>query len=139
MANSTPSFVSLTPVVMSHGRVSLDLVTENFPARPNVFLNFDQESALSPAETPPENSLQDLEAVAQNSLYPNVELSIIDEEGYEVASLLIVEHKEAQVSMTMHIRHPQFGETYIARATMVQNQSTLQTLTAPFILTSQQP
>jgi hypothetical protein len=139
VANSTPRFVSLTPLVISHERVSLDLVTENFPVKSNVLLDFDLENSTVSTETPPNDSLQDPEDPIRNSPYPNVELSIIDEDGSEVANLFIVEHKERRVSMTMHIRRPQPGKKYIARAEMVQNQSTLQTLTVPFILTPNRP
>lgn len=133
MTNSVPQFVSLIPRVLSPERVSVYLKTTNFPSKSNVFLDFDLGNTV-PQQNLTNQELEDPEAVLRNSPYPNVELSILDDEHNEVAQVIIVEHKEENISLTLHIRHPQPGKTYIARADMIHNQQLIQTLTVPFKL-----
>ena len=143
MARSMPQFVSLTPIVLSTDRVLLNLETTNFESPSNVFLEFDSGSDASSSELvagldpTKEQTRLDIEEAIQNSPYPNVELSILDPDGNQVAQLFIVEHKEAQVSMTMHLRQPRVGEVYTAKADMIHARTLLQTLTTPFELQSQ--
>ena len=124
-----PKFVSLSPTITHVDRVSLDLVTAGFVSRANVFFDFETD-APNVADTPP----ADPEEMIRNSPYPNVELSILDPDECEVASLFIVEHKEEHISLTMHLRSPQPGERYIARADMIHNRQVVESLTTPFIL-----
>ena len=142
MTNPMPQLVSLTPIVLTPDRVLLNLETTNFVKSSNLFLDFDQmedtpnpepEDAprLDPTE---EQSRLAIEDAIQNSPYPNVELLILDPDGHEVAQLFIVEHKEEQISMTMHLRRPRLGETYTARAEMTHARKRLQTLDTPFQL-----
>lgn len=133
MTNSVPQFVSLTPVVLSPERVSLYLKTTNFPGKSNVSLDFDLGDTV-PQQNLTDQELEDPEAILRNSPYPNVELSILDDEHNEVAQVIVVAHKEENISLTLHIRHPQPGKTYIARADMIHNQQLIQTLTIPFKL-----
>ncbi|NIW96953.1 MAG: hypothetical protein GWN13_01660 [Phycisphaerae bacterium] len=133
MTNSVPQFVSLIPMVLSPGRVSLHLKTTNFPGKSNVSLDFDLGDT-APQQNPTNQELEDPEAMLRNSPYPNVELSILDDKHNEVAQAIIVEHKEENISLTLHIRRPQPGKTYIARADMIHNQQLIQTLTVPFKL-----
>ena len=136
MIDSLPQLVSITPTVLDSNRVSLDLRTTNFPQQSNVLLNFDL--GHSPTQSlPPEPKLADPESLINDSLYPNVELRILDPENNEVAQLFIVEHKEEFVSMTMHIRNPQPGKIYLAQADLIHRQERLQTLTTPFKLSRQ--
>ena len=134
MTNQRPQFVSLTPVVLSPERVSLYLKTTNFPSRSNVVLDFDLEGTAVLRPKPDAQKLQDLEETILHSPYPNVALSILDEVHNEVAQVFIVEHKEEDISLTLHIRRPQPGKTYIARAEMIYQQQLIQTLTVPFKL-----
>lgn len=133
MTNSVPQFVSLTPVVLNPERVSLYLKTTNFPGKSNVSLDFDLGDGVA-QQNLANQELEDPEAMLRNSPYPNVELSILDDEHNEVAQVIIVEHKEENISLTLHIRHPQPDKTYIARADMIHNQQLIQTLTVPFKL-----
>lgn len=134
MTKTVPQFLSLTPTVLSPDRVLLDLKTTNLPGGSNVFLNFDWEGEKTEAAKQTDHPLEDPEAVIRDSPYPNVELSILDDEHHEVAQMIIVEHKEEHISMTMHIRHLHPGKTYIARADMVHNRQLIQTLSTPFKL-----
>ena len=134
MTNTMPQFVSLTPLVLSPERVSLNLQTTNFPGKSNVLLDFNFRNDGPLPSKPADRDLENPEELIRNSPYPNVELSVLDDQHNEVAHMFIVEHKEEHISMTMHIHNPQPGKTYIARADMIHNQRLLQTLTIPFKL-----
>ena len=142
MTNPMPKFVSLTPIVLTPDRVLLNLETTNFAKSTNLFLDFDQmEDTPNPVpddspglDPTQEQSRLDIEEAIQNSPYPNVELLILDPDGQEVAQLFIVEHKEEQISMTLHLRRPRPGETYTARAEMIHARERLQILDIPFQL-----
>lgn len=126
-----PQFVSLTPIVLSQTRVSIELATTDFPQKSNVFLEF---NALSDQPDPGPDLLKDPDEVISDSPYPNVELSILDAADQEVAHLFIVEHKEEHISMTLHLRNPKVDEMYVARAVMIHNKVVIQTVTTPFRL-----
>jgi hypothetical protein len=68
------------------------------------------------------------------SPFPDVELNILDRQGNEVASTYIVEHKEANLDFTLHLRDAQPDTTYIARARMTLNGETIQVIETPFDL-----
>lgn len=135
MTNAMPQFVSLKPIIISHNRVTLNLETTNFPSTANVRLDLTLDS--DPLSSPPENhAVPGGEETVRHTPYPNVELSILDDEQNSVAQLLVVEHKEEFISMTMHIRRPNPNKTYIARADMIHDNRLIQTLTTPFDLSS---
>ena len=146
MSQPMPRFVSLTPTVLSPDRVILALETTGFVGKSNVTLDFDLQappqppsstidpSPLNDAPDEEDSPLADPEELIKNSPYPNVALSLLDKDGYEVAELFIVEHKEETLEMTLYIRRPEVGETYTARAEMIHNRTLLQTLSTPFTL-----
>ncbi|RME40656.1 MAG: hypothetical protein D6796_16925 [Caldilineae bacterium] len=117
-----PHLVSLEPLVLDASRVTLNLKTTGFPPVPNVAFTL---NAPAPADAP---------APAEESPYPNVELSLLDADDRLVAQAIIVEHREEEVSFTLHIRRPRPGATYTARAEMIHGQNVLQTLRTPFVL-----
>ena len=117
-----PHLVSLEPVVLDASRVTLNLKTTGFPSLPNVTFTLNEPA---PAGAP---------APSGESPYPNVELSLLDADDRLVAQAIIVEHREEEVSFTLHIRRPQPGAAYTARAEMIHGQTVLQTLRTPFVL-----
>jgi hypothetical protein len=127
---TTPQLITLEPVVLTNNRISLNLVTK-FPPQSNVaLLNFEFD------DTPPQQKSTpaplDLDEAIRTSPYPNVELRILDEEHHEVASLFIVEHRDPNLSLMLHLRQPQPGKQYLAQADLIYQQKLLQTLTVPF-------
>jgi hypothetical protein len=68
------------------------------------------------------------------SPYPDVTLSILDQGGNEIATTFIVEHKEPELNFTLHLRTPEPGATYTARAELVTNNAVIQTVQVPFEL-----
>ena len=68
------------------------------------------------------------------SPYPDVTLSILDQGTNEMASTYIVEHKEPELDFTLHMRFPEPGATYTARAELTMNDEVIQTVQVPFQL-----
>jgi hypothetical protein len=67
------------------------------------------------------------------SPYPDVDLSIYDRHGNEVAATFIVEHKEPDLDFTLHLRSAEPGSTtYTARATLTRGGQVIQVIEAPF-------
>lgn len=108
-------------------RVMVELVVEDLP---NLFSNV---ALMMPdlAERPARPPKPDPQAP---SPYPHVELSILNSQRQELASLYIVEHKEQFTSLTLHLRQPDPQEAYIARAEMTYADKTLQVVEVPFKL-----
>lgn len=115
-----PKITTLRPIVLEdHRRVVLDMVVENLPTTTsNVTL------------TMPTGDIED----APSSPYPNVVLSLLDSQGVEVATVLIVEHQEPHSQLTLHLRQPQLDETYTARAEMLWGDEVLEVVEVPFTL-----
>ena len=129
MTNKTPKITALTPLVFADNRrVSLEMLVENLPTTTaNVLLMpdmFESAQAGPPAK---------LDRSAP-SPYPNIELSILDSRRQQVARLFIIEHKEPQTALTLHLRAPQPGESYTARAEMTYNDDVLDVVEVPFTL-----
>jgi hypothetical protein len=106
----------------------LELVVEDLPT---VFSNVAftmPDLSPNPPQKPPR---PDPDAP---SPYPNVELSILDSRRRQVASLFIVEHKEKQTALTLHLRSPDILEQYTARAEMTHLDQTLDVREIPFNL-----
>jgi hypothetical protein len=66
------------------------------------------------------------------SPYPDVDLSIYDRQGNEVAATFIVEHKEPDLDFTLHLRSVEPGSTYTIRATLTNGGQVTQVIEAPF-------
>jgi len=100
------------------------------PTTPNVDLFLD-----SPASEP--TTAEDLptsESYRPPSPYPDVTLSILDQRGNEIATTFIIEHKEPELDFTLHLRTPEPGATYTARAELTVNDEVIQTVQVPFEL-----
>jgi len=124
-----PKIALLQPQVFpDKRRVMFELVVDYLP---NLFSNV---SLSIPGFTTP--TPEGLAAPAANtpSPYPNVELSILNSQRHEVASVFIVEHKEKYTSLTLHLRAPDLNEQYIARAEMTYQDKTLDIVEVPFTL-----
>ena len=137
MTAGSPKITLLNPIVLpDKRRVTMELMVENLPglagAASNVINFFDAPPPSPRLGSPPRNNnLDDADAADK---YPNVILSIIDSGGQEVASLLIVEHKEPHTSLTLHLRAPDLTEQYIARAEMSLKGDMLEVIEVPFVL-----
>jgi len=68
------------------------------------------------------------------SPYPDVTLSILDQGGNEITTTFIIEHKEPELDFTLHLRTPEPGATYTARAELTVNDEVIQTVQVPFEL-----
>lgn len=124
MPETALKFVSLSPTVLDYNRVVLTLRTDGFASVPNVVFNFD-----SPAEAPNPSG-----SVPSGASYPNVDLTLVDEHGQIVSQITIIEHRQAELSLTLHLRRPQPDHPYTARAEMKDGETVLHTLGVSFIL-----
>jgi hypothetical protein len=61
-------------------------------------------------------------------------MSILDSQRREVASLIIIEHREPRTALTLHLRAPDVQEQYTARAAIIFNQEILDVVEIPFTL-----
>ena len=134
MTVSLPKITLFNPIVLpDNRRVTMELVVENLPQLPGFasnVINFYDAPPPSPGPGAGPNSQDD-----PADKFPNVVLSINNSAGQEVASLLIVEHKEPQTSLTLHLRTPpDQNEQYTARAEMSLKKETIEVVEVPFTL-----
>jgi hypothetical protein len=140
MEDNPPKIRSLKPVVLpDNRRVTMELVVDNLPSV------FSGSFGIDLYDTPPASKLSfsaekdtkietNLPGDRHQSQYPDIELSIFNSDRQEVASLLIVEHKEPFTALTLHLRSPQANDHYTARAKMTHNNETLEVVEVPFTL-----
>lgn len=129
MTEKKPMIALLQPVVLpDNRRVTLELVVENLPT---VFANvaFTMPDMLDAPPTRPPKPAADAP-----SPYPNIELSILDSQRQQIASLFIVEHKEKFTSLTLHLSSPDVQEQYTARAEMTYMDELIDVVETPFTL-----
>jgi hypothetical protein len=91
------------------------------PAAPNVELFLEDPTRPAPAK-----------GDRAPSPYPDVDLSVYDRQGNEVAATFIVEHKEPDLDFTLHLRGVEPGGTYTIRATLTDGGQVAQVVEAPF-------
>jgi hypothetical protein len=137
MTDNPPKITTLQPVVLpDRRRITMQMVVDNLPASGaggSCGVNF--ESTMTPApniQLFPDNT--ELTDATADVTYPDIELSIVDSSRREVASLLIIEHREPVTSLTLHLRSPQPQEQYTACARMTLNNETLEVVEVPFSL-----
>ena len=120
-----------------------------FPDMPQTAAGIHAEESTPPLPTPnvelfPEVSFSNevslevdptLGENRSSSLYPDVTLCILDQDGNEIATTFIVEHKESELDFTLHLRTFEPGATYVARAEMTRNNEIIQTVHVPIELT----
>ena len=125
MTQKKPKIASLQPVVLpDQRRVTLELAVEHLPTLfSNVTFMVDTPPA-QPAKPNPDAP----------SPYPNLELSILDSQRQEVASLFIIEHREPFTSLTLHLRTAQPAGQYTARAEMTYMDEIIDVVETPFTL-----
>lgn len=134
--SNTPKISLLNPIVLpDNRRVTMEMVVENLPGIPHGASNMISFFDTPPASTAFGPVCGNPAAGAAEGPYPNVVLSILDSRQREVASLLIVEHKEPHTSLTLHLRAPDLQENYIARAEMTLDDEILEVVDVPFTLT----
>jgi hypothetical protein len=128
MTQNKPRIASLKPVVLEdHRRVTLEMVVQDLPSTISNIM-FMPDLSDAPPTRPPR---PDPGAV---SPYPNVELSILNSQRQQIASLFIVEHKEMHIALTLHLSSPDSQEQYIARAEMIFNDEIIDVVEVPFAL-----
>jgi len=91
-------------------------------------------SDMAPPEPPAPADRPGPDAVRPPSPYPDVALSILDQEGRELAAAYIVEHKEPELDFTLHLPASEPGALYTARAEMTLNDQVVQVVQVPFEL-----
>lgn len=129
MAEIRPRIVEMTATVLrDNRRVVIDLGVSGLANASNVALLM-PDMASSPPSAPPR---PDPDAP---SPYPDVELSLLDDQGRKISDLIIVEHKEERVSLTLHIPAPEPGRGYKARAEMSYQDEVFDVVEIPFVLT----
>ena len=131
MSEIIPKITRLQPIVLpDKRRVSLEMVVENLPSSAsNIMLTM--PDTLDTAPTAPRKPNPD-----EPSPYPNISLSILNSRRQEVAHLFIVEHKEPQTALTLHLRTPELEEHYTARAEMTHNEQVLDVVEVAFSLSA---
>ncbi len=129
MTEKLPKIISLTPIVLpDKRRVTMELMVDNLPSTfANVTLSM--PDTFDTAPTKPIKSDPDTP-----SPYPNVELTILNSQQQEVATLFIIEYKEPFTSLTMHLRVPDGSEQYLARAEITHQDKTLDMFETLFTL-----
>jgi hypothetical protein len=129
MTDNKPRIASLQPVVLADKRrVTLEMVVEGLPPSfSNItFMPDPSDPALvRPPQPDPDAP----------SPYPNIELSILNSRRQKIVDLLVVEHKEQRIALTLHLPSLDPQAQYTARAEMIYNDNTLDVLEVPFTLT----
>jgi hypothetical protein len=102
------------------------------PPAPNVDLFLETPTS----NQPPTGDLPETGEDPQPSPYPDISLSILDPNGNQIISTYIVEHKEPELDFTLHLHVAEPGATYTACAVMTMNDEVIQSVQAPFELSS---
>lgn len=140
MTEKRPRITALNPVAFTDNRrVMMELVVEDLPTTfSNVAFMMPDASGRPDLSggPPPRPPKPDPEAP---SPYPNIELSILNSQRQQVATLFIVEHKEPYTSLTLHLHAPNVGEQYTARAEMTHQNETIDLVEVPFTLHQTEP
>ncbi len=157
-----PQFISISPKVMDERRIAVTIKTENLPevsrigacmvnfadaATPNVSLDLNAPLPKPIVEPPKSNGNTDIEsniadtAITENdenpfahSKFPVVELNLVDENNESVAQVMIIEHQEPELEVTMHLREPLLGHVYTVYAEMIYQTNSVHVMNQPFVL-----
>lgn len=104
-----------------------------YPDKRRVML--EMEVAGLPPPLPPVFLRERAEEETARPDYPHIELSIRDEAGRELASLLIIEQNQPRSALTLHLPPLKEGTQYRARAEMIYREETIDIVETPFTLT----
>jgi hypothetical protein len=127
MTESSPQITSLQPTVLpDNRRITFEMTVTNLPPMVNTFFAVPDTDDTVPSATGPNSD--------EPSPYPNIELSVLNSQRQQIASLFIVEHKEEHIALTLHIPDSDPQEQYIARAEMVYQDEIIDVAEAPFTL-----
>lgn len=128
MNDNRPKISSLQPLVLADNRrVTLEIDVTGLPtAFSNVMLMPD---VLAGGSTPPQKP-----DPAATSPYPDIELSILNSRRQQIVSMVVVEHKETHISLTLHLPAADPQEQYTARAEMTYQDEIIDVVEVPFSL-----
>ncbi len=128
MSDNTPKIASLQPIVHDDNRrISMQMTVSNLPTSfSNIMLMPD---LMTEGSGPPPKPDKDAP-----SPYPNIELSILNSQRQQIASLYIVEHKEPETGLTLHLTTPDPAEQYTARAEMTYDEKIIDVVEVVFRL-----
>jgi len=130
----------LQPAVLpDNRRITLEMTVEGLPApfggdfagcginrAANVSFFPEMSNEPGPPPTPP--------APDEAEQYPNIELSILNSRRQQMVNLFIIEHKEQNTALTLHLPAPNPQEQYTARAEMSFADEIIDVVETPFIL-----
>ena len=128
MSQNKPKISSLQPLVLpDNRRVTFDLAVTGLPTTSsNVLLMPDVFEGGSGRPPKPDSTAA--------SPYPDIELSVLNGQRQQIASLYIVEHKETYTSLTLHLPVADPQEQYTARAEMTYLDEIIDIIEVPFNL-----
>jgi hypothetical protein len=128
MNDNQAKITALQPVVLADNRrVTLELEVTGLPAAfSNVMLMPD---IFTGGSTPPPKP-----DPAAATPYPDIELSILNSRRQQIVSLVVVEHKEPHISLTLHLPAADLDEQYTARAEMTYQDEIIDAVEVPFRL-----
>ena len=105
----------------------------------NINLNFDAgPTRIERMEVRPYPDLKRLWVRLQLSPFaspPSIRLLCLDARGEAAAEMLLVEWRDPYVSVTLHLRTPEPGASYLLRAEVARNEELLDARDFPFVLT----
>jgi len=157
-----PQFISISPKVVDERRIAVTIKTANLPkvshigacmvnfadaAAPNVSLDLNTP-APQPVATPPKSNgntaieaqTDEEDAIANDenpfaqSKFPVVELNLVDDNNQSVAQVMIIEHQEPDLEVTMHLREPMVGHVYQVYAELIYKTESVHVMNQPFVL-----
>ena len=128
MSQNKPKISSLQPLVLpDNRRVTFDLAVTGLPTTSsNVLLMPDVFEGGSGRPPKPDSTAA--------SPYPDIELSILNGQRQQIVSMVVVEHKEPHISLTLHLPVADPQEQYTARAEMSYQAEIIDVVEAPFSL-----
>jgi hypothetical protein len=131
LTENSPKITSLIPTVLpDNRRIMFEMTVEGLPTTSsNVALMMPDLAEHRPPQPPPKPNSD------SPSPFPNIQLSVLNSQNQQVATLFIVEHKEAFTSLTLHLRAaPVIDELYTAKAEMTYQDEIIDVVEIPFRL-----
>lgn len=68
------------------------------------------------------------------SKFPVIELNLVDEHNESVSQVMIIEHQEPELEVTMHLREPMLGHVYTIYAELIYKTESVHVINQAFIL-----
>jgi len=117
-----PYFISLKPTIAENNQqVIFDVVIGNLPTlTANIALTLPDEGDLFQTSHSP-------------GLYPNLILSILDDNQQVITNTFIIENQTEHIQVTLHLKTiPQPSKTYVAQAELMIADEIVETMQIPF-------